>query len=189
MVFEYVYHSVNGIDTIGTLEKLYKIKVLCIVDVVAMTSFDAKTPKFFSKVKGHHVLKLDASYFDAIVSHADWSDPTTGFRMKLQETLTECETSFGSCINNAVEIGSKIHTVAHAALTETMAWITGFIQFIDEYYRELIKAKFGPTKAWHVTTCLAKRILDEVGTPRYGVQGAFKVGNSTLICQKISGQS
>jgi hypothetical protein len=75
--------------------------------------------------------------------------------------------------------------VAHAALTETMAWITGFIQFIDEYYRELTKAKFGPTKAWHVTTRLAKRILDEVGTPRYGVQGAFEVGNSTQICQKI----
>jgi hypothetical protein len=127
MVFEHVYYSVNGINTIGMLEKLYKIKVLCIADGVAMTSFDAKTPKFFSKIKGHHVLKLDASYFDAIVSHADWSDPTAGFRMKLQETLTEFETSHGSCIDNAVEIGSKIHTVAHAALTETMAWITGFI--------------------------------------------------------------
>jgi hypothetical protein len=184
MVFEHVYHSINGIDTIGMLEKLYKIKVLCIADGVAMTSFDAKTPKFFSKIKGHHVLKLDASYFDAIVSHAEWSDPTTGFRMKLQETLVEFETAHASCIDNAVENGSKIHAVAHAALTETMAWITGFIQFIDEYYRELTKAKFGPTKAWHVTTRLAKRILDEVGTPRYGVQGAFEVGNSTQICQK-----
>jgi hypothetical protein len=55
-----------------------------------MTSFDAKTPKFFSKVKGHHVLKLDASYFDAIIFQiAEWADPTTGFRMKLQETLME----------------------------------------------------------------------------------------------------
>jgi hypothetical protein len=27
--------------------------------------------------------------------------------------------------------------------------------------------------------------LDEVGTPRYGVQGAFEVGNLTQICHKI----
>jgi hypothetical protein len=42
--------------------------------------------------------------------------------------------------------------LAHSALTELAAWIIGSIQFIDEYYRELSKAKFGPTKAWHVTT-------------------------------------
>jgi hypothetical protein len=58
-----------------------------------------------------------------------------------------------------------------------------FIHFIDKYYRELSKAKFGPTK--EVMTRLTKRILDEVGTPHYGVQGAFQVGNSTQICQQI----
>ncbi len=121
MIVEHVYQAVNRIDTIAMLEKLYKIKVQRIADGVAMTSFDAKTPKFFSKIKGHHVLKLDASYFDAI---AEWADPTTGFRMNLQETLTEFEASHGSCINNAVEIGSKVHTVAHAALTETRVWLT-----------------------------------------------------------------
>jgi hypothetical protein len=36
-----------------------------------------------------------------------------------------------------------------------------------------------------VTTRLAKVILDEVRTPRYGVQGMFEVGNSTQICQQI----
>ena len=36
-----------------------------------------------------------------------------------------------------------------------------------------------------MTTRLAKRILDEVGTPRHGVQEAFQVGNSGQICQQI----
>jgi hypothetical protein len=185
MVFEHVFHAIEGIDTIATMEKLYKIKVLCIADSVAMTSFDAKTPKYFSRLQGHRVLKLDASYFDTITSHAEWADVATGFKMRLQEALAEFQESHTCFIDQAVEPGSKAHALAHSALTESVAWIIGFIQFIDEYYRELAKAKFGPTKAWHVTTRLAKRILDEVGTPRYGVQGAFQVGDSTQICQQI----
>jgi hypothetical protein len=105
--------------------------------------------------------------------------------MRLQEALAEFQESHACFIDQAVEPGSKGHALAHSALTESVAWIIGFIQFIDEYYRELSKAKFGPSKAWHVTTRLAKRILDEVGTPRYGVQGAFQVGDSTQICQQI----
>jgi hypothetical protein len=185
MVFEHVYHSIEGIDTIATMEKLYKIKVMCIADSVAMTSFDAKTPKYFSRLQGHRVLKLDASYFDTIVLHSEWADVATGFKMRLQEALAEFQESHSCFIDQSVELGSKVHALAHSALTESVAWIIGFIQFIDEYYRELSKAKFGPSKAWHVTTRLAKRILDEVGTPRYGVQGAFQVGDSTQICQQI----
>jgi hypothetical protein len=184
-VLEHVYHAIEGIDTIAMMEKLYKIKVTTIADSVAMTSFDAKTPKYFSKSQAHRVLKLDASYFDTIVSHAEWADVSTGFKMRLQEALAEFQESHASFIDHGVMTGSKVHALAHGALTESCAWIVGFVQFIDEYYRELSKAKFGPTKAWHVTTRLAKRILDEVGTPRYGVQGAFEVGNSTQICQQI----
>jgi hypothetical protein len=105
--------------------------------------------------------------------------------MRLQEALMEFQESHGTFIDQAVEIGSKPHTLAHAALTESVAWIIGFIQFMDEYYRELSKAKFGTGKAWHVTTRLAKRILDDVGTQRYGVQNAFQVGDSRQICQQI----
>jgi hypothetical protein len=185
MVFEHIHYALEGIDTISTMEKLYKIKVTCIADSVAMTSFDTKTPKFFSKVQGHRVLKGDASYLDLVPCHADWSDVGTGFRMRLQEALAEFQESHASFIDQSVEIGSKPHTLAHAALTESAAWIIGFIQFIDEYYRELSKAKFGSAKAWHVTTRLAKRILDDVGTQRYGVQNAFHVGDSRQICQQI----
>jgi hypothetical protein len=185
MVFEHIHYAIEGVDTIATMEKLYKIKVASIADSVAMTSYDVKTPKFFCKNQGHRVLKGDASYLDAVPSHSDWSDVGTGYKMKLQEALAEFQESHGTFIDQAVVVGSKPHTLAHAALTESVAWIIGFIQFMDEYYRELSKAKFGSGKAWHVTTRLAKRILDDVGTPRYGVQNAFRVGDSTQICQQI----
>jgi hypothetical protein len=154
-------------------------------DSVAMTSFDTKTPKFFCRMQGHRVLRGDASYLDAIPTQNNWADVATGYKMRLQEALMEFQESHGTFIDQSVEIGSRPHTLAHAALTESSAWLVGFIQFIDEYYRELSKAKFGTGKAWHVTTRLAKRILDEVGAQRYGVQNAFQVGDSRQICQQI----
>ena len=33
MVFEHIFHAINGIDTIGTMEKLYNIQVICIAAV------------------------------------------------------------------------------------------------------------------------------------------------------------
>ena len=77
------------------------------------------------------------------------------------------------------------YSISRLALTESMGWIEGFITFIDTYYRELSKAKFGAAKAWHVTTRLGKRILDEVGTTRQSAQGGFEAGNAVRICQNI----
>jgi hypothetical protein len=146
-----------------------------------MTSFDSKTPKNFSTTSGHQVLLSDGSYFDSIGgSHTEWADVGTGFKMRLQDALAAFQVLHGNFINQVVGIGSKVHTVVQAALTESSAWIVGYIQFIDEYYRELAKEKNGPSKAWHFTTRLAKHILDKVGTPRHGVQEAFQVGKSSL---------
>jgi hypothetical protein len=66
-----------------------------------------------------------------------------------------------------------------------MGWIDGFITFIDTYYRKLTKAKLSAAKAWHVTTRLAKRVLDNVGTIRQSAQGGFEAGNAVKICQNI----
>jgi hypothetical protein len=96
MVFKHIFHAINGIDTLGIMEKLFKIKVLNIANSLVMTLFDAKTPKYFSKLKGHHVLKLDASYVDAITTHSDWSVGATGYKKKLQEALPE----FAICCTN-----------------------------------------------------------------------------------------
>jgi hypothetical protein len=75
--------------------------------------------------------------------------------------------------------------VAKLALTASVAWIHGFISFIDTYYRELNKAKFGSGKAWHVTTRLAKRMLDDIASARQSVHGSFIAGDPTQVCQKV----
>jgi hypothetical protein len=58
--------------------------------------------------------------------------------------------------------------------------------FIDEYYKELTRGKFGTKKAWHVTTRLAKRLLVEVAAPRQvGVVKALHAGDLTQIARNI----
>jgi hypothetical protein len=39
------------------------------------------------------------------------------------------------------------YTMATMALTESVAWLEGFIVFLDDYHRDLTKAKFGTKKA------------------------------------------
>jgi hypothetical protein len=76
--------------------------------------------------------------------------------------------------------------VAKLALTASVAWIHGFISFINTYYQELNKAKFGSGKAWHVTTRLAKRrMLDDIAPARQSVHGSFIAGDQTQVCQKV----
>jgi hypothetical protein len=61
------------------------------------------------------------SYFDTIVSHAEWADVAAEFKMRLREALAKFQESQASFFDQAVDIGLKVHTVAHAALPELVA--------------------------------------------------------------------
>jgi hypothetical protein len=53
MVFKHTHNAIEGVDTIATMDKLYKIKVALITDSVVMTSYDVKMSKLFCKTQGH----------------------------------------------------------------------------------------------------------------------------------------
>jgi hypothetical protein len=165
MVFERVFYNMDNTDTLAQLQQCYKIKVNTITDGVAITSFDSKISKFFSQSHGHKVMKADGLFLDAITSYQEWDDTGTGYRLCLQEELSNFEENHGTYLkeNFAYETGQG-YSVSRLALTESMAWIEGLIAFMDTYYQELTKAKFGSTKAWYVTTRLTKHVLDEVGS-------------------------
>jgi hypothetical protein len=88
-------------------------------------------------------------------------------------------------LDNSLERESIAYAIAHMALTEAVSWIEGFIVFIDDYFRDLSQAKFGTKKAWHVTTRLATRILNEVAIPRNGVSNSFEAGKNVQVCERI----
>jgi hypothetical protein len=67
----------------------------------------------------------------------------------LEEELIAFEQAHSEEIEVLQEYSMKANTVAKLALTASAGWIHGFISFIDTYYLQLNKAKFGSAKAWH----------------------------------------
>jgi hypothetical protein len=185
MVMEHVWASIGSKDSITLLEKLLKLKIKTLADGLAMTSFDNQVPRFFSKATGHKVIRADESYFDAIPSFEEWDHPTTGFRTRLKDELIIFRNGHQTNIDIAFERGSVVYAIATMALVESIAWLEGFVVFLDEYHRDLTKAKFGTKKAWHVATRLGRRMMVEVFIPRNGLQNAFQPGKNEQICQRI----
>ena len=185
MVMEHVQSSITGTDTINMLEKLFKLKLQTLADGMAMKSYERKIPRFFSQASAHKVIKHDDSHFDTIASYEEWDTPVSGFRARLKEELVTFRAAHLGNIDETLERDCIGYAVSTMALTESVAWLEGFIVFIDDYYRDLSKARFGTKKAWHVTTRLGRRMLLEISLPRNGVQHSFQPGKNDQICQRI----
>jgi hypothetical protein len=184
-VLEHIQVQSFGQDSIKTLESLIKLKIKTMADGLAMTSFEQKVPRFFKKATTHKVIKDDASHFDTISTFDEWDSPGSGFRVQLKDELVTFRAAHLENIDNALERDSIACAVATMALTESVSWVEGFIVFLDDYHRDLTKAKFGTKKAWHVATRLGKRILEEIAYPRNGVSNSFEAGNNEQVCQRI----
>jgi hypothetical protein len=185
VVFEHVHAQIFGTDSIKTSQSLIKLRVKTMADSLAMTSFEQKVPRFFKKSMMHKVIKDDASHFDTIVSNEEWDAAGSGFRAQLKEELLTFRAAHLELIESVLERDSIAYAVATMALTESLAWVEGFIVFLDEYQRDLSRAQFGVKKAWNVSTRLGRRILEEIAQPRNGVLNSFEAGNSTQVCQKV----
>jgi hypothetical protein len=185
IVMEHVYAAIEGQEVIGQLQRQIKLGILTLADGLAMSSFQTKVPRFFTKQGAHTVIKNDSSFFSEITTWEEWDAPMTGFRAVLKETLTSFRTSHQNNIDDTLDRQTLVYATATMALTDSVAWLEGFIVFIDDYYRDLSKARFGTKKAWHVTTRLGRRMFLEVGEPRNGVQNFFKAGFNEQVCQRI----
>jgi hypothetical protein len=183
----------DNTNALAHLQKLYKIKVTTIANGITITSFDSKIPKFFSRSHRHKVVTSDGLFLDLIGSYSSSGTiqaRAIGFvcRKNWQTLMTSIVLSYLEEYFSSYETGQGF-SICHLALAESMDWIEGFITFINNYYRELSKAKFGAAKAWHVTTRLAKQVLDEVERIRQSAQGGFEAGNSVKIFQNTCGPS
>ena len=80
---------------------------------------------------------------------------------------------------------SEIYFVALASLTESVACVLGFINYIDETYSQYASGKFKVKKSWHITTKLATALINDIGMPRRGAMNSFKAGDGQQINQTI----
>ena len=71
-----------------------------------------------------------------------------------------------------------LYILTQTSLSESVSWVTDFINYIDETYNQYDGGKFGTKKSWYMTTKLAMVLIEDVGQPRIGAMNSFKAGDS-----------
>jgi hypothetical protein len=188
LVMEHVYIAIAETDnTLTKMQQLYKLSIDNMTQGTAISSFESRVPKFFSKsssITGAMLRKKGISHFDQIQSYKDWSETGHGFQQRLKDELRLFATAHTSLINDAFlsQTDSKAYALAKYALAELLAWIAQLSTYMDDTYNDLtLHNTFSPEKAWQLTTQLARRVFLEVSQPRMGVQNSFRVGDNEKI--------
>ena len=140
IVMEHVNAIIEGQEIIGQLQRQIKLGILTLADGLAMSSYQTKLPRFLTKQGSHTVIKNDSSFFSEVQTWDDWDAPMTGYRAVMKEALTLFRTSHQNNIDDTLERSSLVYAISTMALTESVAWLEGYIVFIDDYQRDLTKA-------------------------------------------------
>jgi hypothetical protein len=189
LVMEHIHNAAS--DTEGTLKQLqsvYKLKFENLTQGLAVTSFDSRIPKYFSKTSNlvTSIRKSNVSHFDMIPSYAVWDEPQSGARDRLKEELLVFEEAHQELIEQTLDPESKAYNMAKQALNNSVSWIIQLVGYMEDTYKDLIRQNtFTVEKAWQLVTQLARRIFLEVSRPRIGVNTTFKVGDNEQIGRLI----
>ena len=150
---EHIYVQISGQKLMSNLEKNYKMSLNSLNQALAISSFEARLPRFFSSdIKTH--IKKDESYFPGIKNWDEWDLPNDGFRYRLKQKLHLFKTGHLETLESELESLSPFYNLCVLALTESVA--DNLIKFVDDTYNEYARSKYGSRKAWHITTRLAK---------------------------------
>ena len=74
-----------------------------------------------------------------------------------------------------------MYQLAITSLTESVSWVLGFINYIDETYIQYASGKFGTKKSWHITTKLATALITDIALSRRGALNSFEAGQGQHI--------
>jgi hypothetical protein len=181
-VMEHIWETISGTDVLKRMEKLVKIKLTTVSEGIAISSFEAPIPKFFS-APGHRVIKMNESYWSRITCWADWEEPNTGCKITLSDALSQFRAAHQQAIDIQLEPGSTFHNLCTLSLTDSVAFIEAFLTHVENWQREMMLSKFGAAKAFHVNTRVANRFWEDLYKPRAGVSRMLQTGNPQQIAQ------
>lgn len=115
------------------------------------------------------------SYFDQIQSFICWDKPDDGYRDTILDKLHEFEEDRLRYIQDEItDATSPFYLVAYNSLTTSVAWVQQLVRYIDDTYKEYTESKFDPQRAWHITTRLAKVLIEVIAKPRTGILRSLK---------------
>ena len=186
-VMENIYNKSSRFDVIKKLEHVYKIELSDISQATSMASFESCLPKVFMKdsTGEHNATKNNESYFTKVKSFDDYDLPHDGLKARINKYLQIFVGSQINKIHNNLEASDPFYTVATLSLNTSTTFITSLLNFMETTYRTYVRSQFSATKSWHITTRLAKSIIEKVNTPRYGVLESFKAGDAKDIGKSI----
>ena len=183
---EHISRQINGKETLKTMTELYKLKFMTTnAEAIAITSFESQIPKFFTEAGAHKVHKDGASFFSEIKSYEEWSSSLDGFKSEWKRQLQDFRMAHSQTITDAYYLSTTVKTLARVSLSTTVSWCLSFIDFIDNTYQRYSDGKFGPKKAWQVTTKLGRVLIQEIGKPRIGTTNKFPAGKQNLVAAYV----
>ena len=184
-VMEHIHQQITGADSLKQMGQVYKLSLTTIAEAVQMTSFEVSSPRFLTASGAHHVLGNKASYFSYIKTYDNWEEPNNGFKLRLKTELEAFRAHHTETITNSLAPSHPLHNLALASLTESVNWVYGLLNYIDQTYSQYSTGKFGPEKSWHITTKLAVALMVDIATPRQGVSNSFEAGKPKQIASVI----
>ena len=184
-LMEHIHHAITGVDSLKQLQNVYKLKLSTIAESLAVTSFEVSLPRFLSSSGAHTVIDNEMSHFTHIKSYKVWNDPSSGFKFRWKKEIERFRRAHLKTIKEKISIRSPLYNLATSSLSESIAWTTGLINYIDLTFEEYSAGKFGIPKAWHITTKLATALMWEVSKPREGALHSFTAGDGVAIGKVI----
>ena len=162
-----------NIDSIKNRADLIKLNLKNEWERYTITSFDRTIPKLLLSNAKFQIVRDTCSYFDMVPSWEHWKATEMGFRTRIVAALKNHKRTMEEYLRNTLDSNSHLFSVAYQSLLASISWIEEMIRYIDSTYEEYVEAKFGPQKAWNITTRLVKALLYYIAQPRMGVSQAL----------------
>jgi len=167
LVMEHIYVQINGQKLLANLEKIYKMDLRSNNQALVTSSFEGRLPRFFSQ-------------------DDEWDLPNDGFRDRLNVELHLFKNGHLETLDNELTHLLPFHNLCVLALTESVAWVDSLIKFVHDTYNEYSRSRYGHRKAWHITTRLAKSLIEKVATPRNSIHNSFTINKPSQVSKSIT---
>ena len=147
IMMEHVEQKIKGVDALGRLEKVHKIKLPSNSEAVAIASFQIMIPSFFCKQGDHQVIDTTESHFTNIKSFTDWNNLASGFKIKLKKQMERFRKHQLATIRAKLDPSSKMYAIATSSVSDTLVWTYKLMNYINVTYAEYSEGKFGAKKS------------------------------------------
>ncbi|KAG7346224.1 hypothetical protein IV203_005292 [Nitzschia inconspicua] len=186
-MMEHIFHSEASMDSLELMEKCHKARLRTVGEAITVSSYDHRIPLLLNSIdmKSSPLMETDtnASCFDAIQS----PDEFDGFKQSFRQSLFEFGKNHQRMVDTCYAQGSDLHRIASESLTESISFAEGLMQYMGKTYK-VYSAPNGleENHAWHLTTALARRLIEFVGEPRLYVTSGIMVGDLADINRRIT---